>query len=932
MADRSFKKRKKKASQNDVTSLPGGAVLRVNESDTSRLTLFLNLCIRFLVALMGVYGMCRLLTDALWYNIGAFDLLIPCVIFTAAFFAIFTSFKAAIFGIVGLAGGVVMMTMLSGVSVFKLFAGGVTLLIARINEVMNALGYITPSPSYYGHETIEGLITVAALPASLLFTLCIRKRSVSFVVTLASVAMAVPMYFYGMAKSIDSAVCLVCSLCGYYAITVSEKYGRDRKQAGFSGLLAFILALAILISPIGSINKPWSADPKFLSLSRFVEQMVEDISKGNFPNLGWGTSIPSPNEKRTARASTRFHVGAKIMDVYSSYKDTVYLRTWVGGDYRNDSWYPVIWNDVKKENPGLDISRVSQTSTLPPIADLLGAYDSIGDLSSVLYNSLGIYERRIAVFPKVTSEVFAVPPLFAGINVPSGSVLYDGVVLNSTNHDKEYRPRGYVTNILYNPNRDITDVHMLDEFVEGYVQYMKYKGYVPEKLNARALQLYENYGNGGLQEEALRFAFYENAVQLVYGKDYEDVFIDQAVLELFENGSGIAGYFDEKLYIHATASQIPEEGYVMKNGIILRKDDDGNVYSYTFKENYKPSEIFAIAKIVADYLDENCKYDLSPRTSTGASAMQDFLFKSQEGYCVQFATAGTLMLRRLGVETRYAEGYVATDFVRNPAYEHGHGYKTTVYDRNAHAWTEIWISGIGWVPYEMTPPFDGMLGEEGGEIATEPETDITTDITTDTPITDPITDTTDEITDSATDETTDDITSPPITTDKDEPITEDRGGISKKTVIIAVIIAAAVGALGFTAYYLISQDKKHKKKRKMLYEAAMSCDGLNTAEREKLGADLTSELAGVLEAYRLFVNNGEQPSEFGKRLDVEMSSMGLSSLPSSFVNAMSSQIYAGIMSADEIKIVARALIDLRLMAKKELGLFKYVIYRMKKVF
>lgn len=930
MSDRSFKKRKKKASPNGVTSLPGGAVLRVNESDTSRLPSFLNLCIRFLVALMGVYGMCRLLTDALWYNIGAFDLLIPCVIFTASFFALFTSFKVAPLGILGLGIGVLIMTELSGVSVVKLFAGGFTLLIARANEVMDALGYVAPTPSYYGYETEEGLITVAAVVTAFLFTICIRKKAVCFAVVTAAVVMAVPMYFYGMAKSIGSSFLILCSLCGYYAIAVSEKHGQDYKHAGYSGLLSFILAAAILISPVGSIKKPWTADPDFASLSIFVEQMIKDISNGKLPNLGWGTSIPAPNQKRTAKPSTRFHFGTEIMKVYSSFKDTVYLKTWVGGDYRDDSWYPVIWNDVKKENPELNIGMVSQTSTIPPIADLLGAYDSIGDLSSVLYNSLGIYERRIAVFPKVTSEVFAVPPLFAGINVPSGSVIYDGVVLNSTNYDKEYRPRGYVTNILYNPNRDITDVHMLDEFVEGYVQYMKYKGYVPEKLNARALQLYENYGNDGLLEESLRFAFFENAVQLVYGKDYEDVFIDMAVLELFDEPE-IKQYFDEQPYHQNFVVNIPDEGYVLKNGILLKNGEDGKVYSYTLKNTFKPSDIFAIAKVVADYLDDNCKYDLSPKTTLKSSAMEDFLFRSKEGYCVQFATAGTLMLRRLGIETRYAEGYVATDFVRNPSYEHGHSYRANVYDRHAHAWAEIWINGIGWVPYEMTPPFDGMLGEEGGEITTEPETDITTDITTDTPITDPITDTTDEITDPATDETTDDITSPPITTDNDEPITEDRGGISKKTVIVAVIIAAAVGALGFTAYYLISQDKKHKKKRKMLYEAAMSCDGLNTAEREKLGADLTAELAGVLEAYRLFVNNGEQPSEFGKRLDIEMNSMGLSSLPSSFVNAMSSQIYAGIMTPEEIRTACSSLIDLRSKARKELGLVRYTVYKMKRI-
>jgi hypothetical protein len=458
---------------------------------------------------------------------------------------------------------------------------------------------------------------------------------------------------------------------------------------------------------------------------------------------------------------------------------------------------------------------------------------------------------------------------------------------------------------------------------------MHYRGFVPEKLNEYGKLIYDEFCNYGLlDDENDRYTAAEAVAELIYGQDYEDAFIDAVVLELFNNGSGIDNYFKETKYTLVPASQVPDEGYIVGNGVILRKID-GEVFSYVLKESLLPSETMEIAGIIAEYLSQNCKYDLYPKTTPNTTAMQDFLFGSKEGYCVQFATAGTLILRRLGVESRYVEGYVATDFGRNHSYTHGHSYVTTVRDENAHAWTEMWISGIGWVPYEMTPSFDGLLEGETSEIITETESDTTTEETTEyDDTTDNVTDNTDITTEVTTD---DEPVTLPVTTDTAEKNTES-GGISGRAVITAVIIVFAVGLVGFAVYYVVSVNKKAEQRRKKLYESAMNCENLNLSERKLVGAALTEELASVLAAYRISVKDGEQPSQFGKRLDNEMSSMGLSHLPSSFVCAMSSQIYAGVMTADEIKTACASLIELRNKAKKEIGLLRYVVYKIKRIF
>ena len=82
-----------------------------------------------------------------------------------------------------------------------------------------------------------------------------------------------------------------------------------------------------------------------------------------------------------------------------------------------------------------------------------------------------------------------------------------------------------------------------------------------------------------------------------------------------------------------------------------------------------------------------------------------FLNESKQGYCVHFATAGTILLRALGIPARYAEGYVITEDDFEKGEYTADGY-LKVADSHAHAWTEVYDSTTAsWVPVEMTPGF-----------------------------------------------------------------------------------------------------------------------------------------------------------------------------------------------------------------------------------
>ena len=91
------------------------------------------------------------------------------------------------------------------------------------------------------------------------------------------------------------------------------------------------------------------------------------------------------------------------------------------------------------------------------------------------------------------------------------------------------------------------------------------------------------------------------------------------------------------------------------------------------------------------------------------------------------------MFRYYGIPSRYVEGYLITpDDVKDK----NKGDSIQISGKNGHAWTEIYIDGLGWVPVEMTPEYYGVMEEpdltvgleaEGSKASALPETETKTD-------------------------------------------------------------------------------------------------------------------------------------------------------------------------------------------------------------
>lgn len=122
---------------------------------------------------------------------------------------------------------------------------------------------------------------------------------------------------------------------------------------------------------------------------------------------------------------------------------------------------------------------------------------------------------------------------------------------------------------------------------------------------------------------------------------------------------------------------------------------------------------------VQQFFQKNFQYTETPgRVPSGYDFIDWFLNYHREGYCTYFASAGTMMLRAAGIPARYVVGQTAgaDEIDKAPLSEAGL-HTLTLDDHHSHAWTEVYVDGIGWRPVEMTP---GLSGSESPYVSDGP--------------------------------------------------------------------------------------------------------------------------------------------------------------------------------------------------------------------
>lgn len=142
--------------------------------------------------------------------------------------------------------------------------------------------------------------------------------------------------------------------------------------------------------------------------------------------------------------------------------------------------------------------------------------------------------------------------------------------------------------------------------------------------------------------------------------------------------------------------------------------------------------------LISSYLSNNYVYSENFTRPTGKEDLVQKFIGSKSGCDIHFATLATLLFRYYGIPARYVEGYLVTpDMVGEsssdsydayddmtddtadeysdadePAEQTDQTTKTIDVPKAAnHAWTEIYIDGFGWVPFEATPEYRGIMKE-----------------------------------------------------------------------------------------------------------------------------------------------------------------------------------------------------------------------------
>lgn len=129
----------------------------------------------------------------------------------------------------------------------------------------------------------------------------------------------------------------------------------------------------------------------------------------------------------------------------------------------------------------------------------------------------------------------------------------------------------------------------------------------------------------------------------------------------------------------------------------------------------------SVASALKRYFATEFYYTMAPgNTPRREDFVAYFLTEQRRGYCAHFAASSALILRYLGIPTRYAEGYcmqmsdiLDADYISDDTSDWFYGENSlsesglvtvSLTDAAAHAWIEIYLDGYGWIPYEMTPP------------------------------------------------------------------------------------------------------------------------------------------------------------------------------------------------------------------------------------
>ena len=680
-------------------------------------------------------------------------------------------------------------------------------------------------------------------------------------------------FTYNLCSSNWGITCVLAGLCSAIVLSshdkIYKKHKKSRKSraySGYSAAIAGLLAMIMLLAPTVAIKDEFMKIEAISDEMEYARMIVTTILTGGNPKYN---KMNTPNKESSAEIADFEPTGAHLFTVGAgSSKRNIYLRSWIGDSFSSskDLWSMMGEDDYKKmirqvqgERNGFTGDDI--TMTFYQLSDILATDFNYGERDYYSNTKLGFVSTYIDVeYVKNTGLLYVLPSSYnsmlgllefesrtEGYN-QSYSVIGDGVARSTWfNLRKSYTAM------------TVTPSYIDSDYAENAEMMMKYYSILVEYVNYKASQL-------GTHDQACE-AFEK---------------------ELKENGIDIP---DAKLVLSDYLTQTKKDDWKRKNIRLVAS------YSSFVKDYYtkvSPTEglkaVYAeleplIAEqttthgklmCVIDYLVKNYEYTWTPTKPSGQyeSDLDTFLLETKDGYCVQFATAATLLFRMMGYPARYVQGYVASDF-NSPEYymtqeekeeakkqegkedKDGESYSapyiSRVSDEDAHAWVEVYIDGLGWRTYEPTPVYYTNLYEYKDELSgaldkfeeevTPPEQDQTT---------------------TAPEQTTEPETEKdPETEELPEPVFT----FDTKMLVTSLVTLVIAGALLALILWHVRRVNRIVQARDHFIERSVYGSFEDDADRNRVASVLCDS---IFEIHYIIGNRprvGEDPTQFAQRID-----------------------------------------------------------------
>lgn len=198
------------------------------------------------------------------------------------------------------------------------------------------------------------------------------------------------------------------------------------------------------------------------------------------------------------------------------------------------------------------------------------------------------------------------------------------------------------------------------------------------------------------------------------------------------DGSIISGYFGDRSYSYSidniasgdvleqtkwlsnaddayTKAEAVLSAFAKENYTLISDDDKQVINDLIFNEKTWDKSAakskYAVISRVRTMLSTLASYSEDVNAPSGNEPfIKWFLSEERNGNSSYFATAAALAFRAQGIPARYVEGYRASS---QELAEAGAENNATLNltSKNAHAWVEVYIDGLGWTPVEVTPGF-----------------------------------------------------------------------------------------------------------------------------------------------------------------------------------------------------------------------------------